>query len=223
MIIKELKKENLPREKALREGISSCNDVELLAIIMRSGCEGKNVLELASEIMSIYKDFTTLADTPIESFCSIKGVSEAKAITLSAVFEIARRSSVQAPYLSLLSPKEIFEHYRLSLAQRKKESLLLICYDKRKRIRKERIIYEGDENQVCASMKTILSEISNLSFPFFILLHNHPSGLPLPSKGEVEFTLKLKEKSYLLGNKLLDHIIVSNDTYYSFKENDLLN
>lgn len=222
MIIKELKKEGLPREKALREGISSCNDVELLAIIMRSGCVGKNVLELASEIMTIYKDFPTLAETPTESFCSIKGISKTKAITLSAVFEIARRSSVQAPYLSLLSPKEIYEHYKLSLGQKNKELLMLICYDKRKRIRKERIIYEGDENQVCASMKVILSEISNLSFPFFVLLHNHPSGLPLPSKGEVEFTLKLKEKSHLLGNKLLDHIIVGNDAYFSFKENELI-
>lgn len=222
MIIKELKKEGLPREKALREGISSCNDVELLAIIMRSGCVGKNVLELASEIMAIYKDFPTLSEIPIESFCSIKGISETKAITLSAVFEIARRSSVQAPYLSLLSPKEIYEHYRLSFAQKKKEFLLLICYDKRKRIRKERIIFEGDENQVCASMKVILAEISNLSFPFFILLHNHPSGVPLPSNGEVEFTVKLKEKSFLLGNKLLDHIIVGNDTYFSFKENELI-
>ncbi len=222
MIIKELKKEGLPREKGIREGISSCSDVELLAIIMRSGCVGKNALELASEILSIYKDFSTMSNTSVESYCSIKGISETKAITLCAVFEIARRASVQAPYLSLISPKEIFEHYRLSLAQRKKESLLLICYDKRRRIRKERVIFEGDENQVCASMKIILSEISNSSFPFFLLLHNHPSGVPLPSKGEVEFTIKLKEKSYLLGNKLLDHIIVSNDTYFSFRENDLV-
>ncbi len=222
MIIKELKKEGLPREKAIREGISSCNDVELLAIILRSGCVGKNVLELASEIMAIYKDFPTLSNLPIEQFCSLKGISETKAITLCAVFEIARRSSVQAPYLKLLSPKEIYEHYRLSFAHKNKEFLLLICYDKRKRIRKEKVIFEGDENQVSASMKNILSEISNLSFPFFVLLHNHPSGVPLPSNGEVEFTHKLQEKSILLGNKLLDHIILGNETYFSFKENDLL-
>lgn len=96
MIIKEMKKENLPREKALRKGISTCNDPELLAILHRSGCVGKNALELASEILSTYKDFPTLASTPVESFYSIKGISDAKALTLAATFEIARRSSCRS-------------------------------------------------------------------------------------------------------------------------------
>lgn len=222
MIIKEMKKENLPREKALRKGISTCNDPELLAILLRSGCVGKNALELASEILSTYKDFPTLASTPVESFYSIKGISDAKALTLAATFEIARRSSAQAPYLSLLSAKEIFEHYRLFLGQEKREMLFLLCYDKRKRIRKEKVVFTGDENGICASSKIILMEITGSFFSYFVLLHNHPSGLPLPSKGEIEFTNTLAKNSALLGVRLLDHIIVSNDTYFSFHENDLM-
>ncbi len=223
MIIKELKKENLPREKALRKGVSSCSDVELLAIVLRSGCQGKNALELASEILSTYKDFPTLASTNAESFNRFKGISDVKAVTLETVFEIARRSSMEAKYVSLTSPKEIYDHYRMFLGQRKREALFVICYDKRKRIRKEKIIFEGDENEICACGKMILAEINDQSFSHFVIMHNHPSGVCLPSKGEIEFTQKLQINSGLLGVKMLDHIVVSNSQYFSFKDNGLLN
>ncbi len=222
MIIKEMKEENLPREKALRKGVSSCSDVELLAILLRSGCQGKNALELASEILSTYKDFPTLASTHADSFNRFKGISDVKAITLEAVFEIARRSNMEARYSSLTSPKEIFDHYRMFLGQRKREALFLLCYDKRKRIRKEKIVFEGDENETSACGKIILSEINDQSFTHFIIMHNHPSGICLPSKGEIEFTKKLVVNSGLLGVKLLDHIIVSDGRYFSFKDNNLL-
>lgn len=222
MIIKELKEENLPREKALRKGVSSCSDVELLAIVLRSGCQGKNALELASEILYTYKDFPTLASTNADSFNRFKGISDVKAVTLEAVFEIARRSNIEAKYVSLTSPKEIFDHYRMFLGQRKREALLVLCYDKRKRIRKEKIIFEGDENEINACGKMVLAEINDQSFSHFVIMHNHPSGVCLPSKGEIEFTQKLKTNSGLLGVKLLDHIVVSNSQYFSFKDNGLL-
>lgn len=223
MIIKEMNRESLPREKALRKGISSLSDVELLAIILRTGTIGKNALELASEILATFKDFPTLATCQTDSFSSIKGISEVKAITLMCVFEIARRSAVAAPYLSLTSAKEIFEHYRLSIGNKKNESLFLICYDKAKKIRKERCVFEGNEDEICASNKIILSEVNSSLFAYFILIHNHPSGVTLPSNGEISFTLDIAKRASLLGVKLLDHIIISSNTYFSFSENGLIN
>lgn len=222
MIIKEMNEESLPREKALRKGIGNLSDSELLAIILRTGTKGKNALELAAEILAIYKDFPTLALNQSESFCSLKGISTVKAITLMAVFEIARRSATHAPYKSFTSPKEIFEHYRTSLGERKSETLFMICYDKKKKIRKEKVLFEGNEREICASSKIILSEVNNQIFSYFIIIHNHPSGATLPSIGEIEFTSKLAEASSLLGVKLLDHIIISNDIYFSFMENNLI-
>ena len=222
MIIKEMKEETLPREKALRKGISSLSDAELLAIILRCGTVGKNALELASEILAMYKDFPTLAISQVASFCSIKGISEVKAVTLMSVFEIARRCLREAPYLSLTSPKEIFDHYRFFLGNKKNETLFIICYDKAKRIRKERIIAEGNENELCASTKMILSEINSQLFSYFIIIHNHPSGTILPSGGEIEFTLELAKASSLIGVKLLDHMIFANNQYFSFHENGFM-
>lgn len=222
MKLKELSQDSLPREKALKKGIASLSDQELLAIILGSGTKGKNVLELASEIVSIYRDFPTLATTQIDSFYSIRGISQAKAISLAATFEIARRSNQQAPYLSTVSPSELYDHYQLSLGQKKNESLLLLCYDKRKRIRKEKYLFEGDENELSASIKMILSELNDPSCSSFIIMHNHPSGIVLPSKGEIEFTANLKARSLALGVELLDHMILSASSYFSFKENGLL-
>lgn len=211
-----------PREKAKKEGISSLSDSELLALLLGNGYAGKDVLELAEEILATYHDFTALSTLSSAAFRKIKGVSFAKAERLSAAFEMARRTQRRLPYSNSASPKEIFAHYRLSLGAKKRESVMLLCFDKRGRLCQERLLFEGGDAHVLSSKRSILSELDDPNFVSIMLLHNHPSGSVLPSPGEVAYTLDLARQAEILGVQLRDHLILSSDAYFSFYENALL-
>lgn len=219
--ISDLPMEMKPREKALKMGISTLSNEELLALILCSGYKGKNVIELSRDILYEYQGFSGLANLHPETLCAIKGVSKAKALSLLASFEIAKRSLAEAPYMSLPDARSIYRHYSLKGALTEEE-LLFLAFDKTKKLRREKKLYSGDECSTFASQRGIIKEAVLSGFPYFAILHNHPSGKALPSCGEIEFTVKLKEKGKELGYSLLDHLIISKGGYFSFKENGLI-
>lgn len=222
MKLRDLPLASRPREKAKKEGISSLSDSELLALLLGNGYAGKDVLELAEEILTTYHDFATLSTLTGADFRKIKGISIAKAERLSAAFEVARRNERRQPYTNPLDPQEIFNHYRLTLGAKKRESVVLLCFDRRGRLCQERLLFEGSEEHVSSSSRSVLSELSDPNFVSFMLLHNHPSGSVLPSPGEVTYTIDLARRAKVIGVSLQDHLILSREAYFSFRENALL-
>jgi DNA repair protein RadC len=212
-----------PREKAFAHGVESLSDEELLALILRSGTSGKNVLELSSELLREHGGLAGVARGNAESFSERDGISKVKAVELLGVFELAKRlersSFDEAPSLK---PAALYARFRLSLASSGRESLILILADGRNRFIREKIIYCGTENGVMTVGKEIIQEALAGGASGFILIHNHPSGNVLPSTSDFAMTKRLKEVGFGVGIRLLDHLIVGEKGYYSFNENGIL-
>lgn len=223
MRIKELPVGARPREKALRDGFSSLNEKELLAILIGKGVAGDNALEIAS---SLYEGAGTLKRLFSDGYLPqshIRGVSHIKLLELGAVGELYRRLTLESFY-SLPKPKsrEIYEAFSSFLGENKRESLILLCYDRRGHFLSQRKLYKGTSSCLVYDFEEILEEVGKAKSHHFYLLHNHPSGLPLPSKSEVRDTMGLLEASGKRGIKLVDHEIISRDSFFSFADHGLL-
>jgi DNA repair protein RadC len=215
-------KESLPREKARREGISSLADEEVLALVLSGGIQGKNALDLARELLQRYGSFSSLGSAPNESLMEIKGIKEAKALEIAALFEVARRAAKEAPQHGESPAEELYEHYHLSLEDDVGEKGLVLLYDRRGHFLKEKILFSGSEDRLSASPKMVLSEALSSKASSFVFLHNHPSGNPYPSPADFSFTSSLGRKAADLSLRFRDHIIVADRRFFSFREHGLL-
>lgn len=223
MRIKELAENLRPREKALLGGIDSLSDEELLALLIGKGVKGANALDIASSLLRSYSGLSPLFSSDVSSLSSFSGISKIKALELLAVGELSKRMSKEKLFLlDDISAEKIHDSYRFSLGNENKERLFLLCYDRRKSYRGEREIASGGEDSLLFSSKLILRELLRAEASSFILLHNHPSGNPLPSSGEVGDTLILKKEGERFSLRMIDHIIIAKDLYFSFRENGLL-
>lgn len=215
-------KESLPREKARREGISSLADDEVLALVLSGGIKGKNALDLARELLQRYGSFSSLGSASEESLMEIKGIKEAKASEIAALFEVARRAAKEAPQHGESPAEELYAHYHLSLEDDVGEKGLLLLYDRRGHFLKEKILFAGNEDHLSASPKIVLSEALSSKASSFVFLHNHPSGNPYPSPADFSFTSSLGRKAADLSLRFRDHIIVADRRFFSFREHGLL-
>jgi len=215
-------KESLPREKAKREGIASLADEEVLALVLSGGIRGKNALDLARELLQRYGGFSSLGSASEGSLMEIKGIKEAKALEIAALFEVARRAAKEAPQHGESPAEELYAHYHLSLEDDIGEKGLLLLYDRRGHFLKEKILFAGSEDRLSASPKMVLSEALSSKASSFVFLHNHPSGNPYPSPADFFFTSSLEAKAADLSLRFRDHIIVADRRFFSFREHGLL-
>ena len=219
MKIQDLPLENRPREKAIRFGIDSLSDEELLALLIGSGIQGLSALEIASDLIKTYHSMYSLANANYFSLCKQKGLKKKKALNLLAVFEFHNRlNSPQYKMKTAVSGSaEIYARYQY-LENFQQEVLCLVMLDTKKNIIKEKTLYKGTENQTPISTKEILTELLVGGAKYFYLIHNHPSGNFNPSNNDVLMTRYLDGKVLELGICMLDHIIISSNGYFSFNE-----
>jgi DNA repair protein RadC len=222
MRISEMPEELRPREKAWRHGLSSLSDIELLALLIGKGAQGHSALAIAEDLLKEYRSLSALGYADPTSFTSEKGLSQVKALELGAVFEAARRYGQEAVPTDGGDARALFERHRHDLGEATTEHFLLLLYDRQGRLLKEKTLFIGDEKGLLSSHKVILSEALSCRSSNFVILHNHPSGNPLPSQGELSLTRALADKAHELGLRLADHLIVSAYAYYSFAENGIL-
>jgi DNA repair protein RadC len=222
MRISEMPEELRPREKAWRHGLSSLSDSELLALLIGKGAKGHSALEIAEDLLKEYRSFSALGYADPTSFTSEKGLSQVKALELGAVFEAARRYGQEAVPTDHGEASALYERHRHDLGEAMSEHFLLLLYDRQGRLLKEKTLFIGDEKSLLSSNKIILSEALSCRSSSFVIMHNHPSGNPLPSLGELSLTKNLARKAQELGLSLSDHLIVSAYAYYSFAENGIL-
>lgn len=221
--LKDLPEEEKPRERLKKYGEEALSSNELIAILIQTGNKQESVLQLAQRIIAHFGNLEKLAEASLEELQKVKGVGFAKACKIKAAFELGKRALNKKSNLKKIShPKDIFELLKNEVATKKKEYFKLICLNTRNQIIAIENISIGTLNSALAHPREIFySAIKNLANSI-IVVHNHPSGDPSPSTQDIEITKKLQKAGDLLGIELTDHIIITKDNYFSFKQKGLL-
>ena len=214
-----------PREKAERFGIESLKDDELLALIIDFGTVGHSSLDIARDLLDDCHYLNELLYKPKAYFFSFKGLKTAKAMKLMAAIEIARRISEKQRLIyeekTAVSSESLYRRYSITLAKMTQEILAIVILNKNKQIIYERILYQGDDTNISINSRDILRLLMIHNGYYFYLIHNHPNNSLYPSELDVTFTKRIKEKAKLFNVQLLDHLIISQEGYYSFLHQSL--
>lgn len=220
--------ENLPYEKFIEYGPQSLTESELLAIILRTGTKEKNALQLAEEILSLSQTNRTgllgLYDLPLEKLMAVKGIGKVKAVKIKCIAELAMRINTASAKNGLIvhKPSTVADYFMEKLRHRKKECVVVACLDAKGQLIKEIDLTSGSVNMSLISPRDVFLEALRYEAVNIILVHNHPSGDPKPSKEDIELTAAVKEMGIVMSIPLLDHIIIGDNKYTSFKEHGLL-
>ena len=220
--IKKLPTSERPYEKLELYGEKALTDAELLAIIIKSGTKEETSVELARRILNLNenidsKDLNFLREKSLEEFMQIKGIGRVKAIQIKALCEFAIRMNKPTDYRKIIirEPKDIAQIMIPEMKHLKTEALKIVILNNSNEILKIQNVAVGNANTVAADTKNVLSEAVKMQAPKIILIHNHPSGNPMPSDKDIEFTKNIKEACKILGIQLLDHIVIGGDYYTS--------
>lgn len=218
MKLKEFPIWELPREKAIMQGVETLSSVDLLAILLRCGTKNKSVIELSLEVLNKIDSLNHLTELTIEEFMNIEGIGLAKATTLVAALELGRRiNSKNITKERMISPKDVFSHFKPICKDLKQEHVYAIYIDAKGHFIKYKLISIGGLNNSFVDDKSIFKWAYKLSAAAIILIHNHPSGDPKPSHQDIITTRRLITLAEKLDMILLDHIIIG-DYYFSMKE-----
>lgn len=216
--------EDRPREKLLIKGVSALSDAELLAILIGSGNRNETAVELSQRILfSVNNNLNTLGKLSINDLIqNFNGIGEAKAITIIAALEIGKRrklSEIEKTQLIRVS-KDVFDVFQPILGDLKHEESWVLLMNRSNKVLKKIQVSKGGMTGTVVDIRLIIKEaIENLATNI-VLVHNHPSDNPSPSEEDNIITFKLKEACKLLDIYLMDHIIVCDRSYYSYRDND---
>lgn len=219
--MKDLPEAERPYERLVQNGAENLTNAELLAIIIKTGTKEETAVGLAQQILKLntgnLDNLNFLIDMTVEEFMRIKGIGMVKAIQLKAVCELAKRINTVSSYKEkqILCPKDIAEILIDKMRFEKQEILKVAILNNKNRLLKIKDIAKGGGNFVTATIKSILNEVVKMEAPKMILIHNHPTGDPTPSKQDIEFTKNVRQASKILGIQLLDHIVIGNNNYIS--------
>lgn len=217
MKIKDTPKVDRPQEKLVKYGTKKLTDAELLALILRTGTKDTNVVELSKKILRKFKG--KINEIDIKSLKEINGLGETKACQIIACFELAKRLADPIKGSQFLSSQDVFNSLT-DIRQSKKEQLLVIYLDTRKREIARETISIGTLNANLIHPREVFEPaIKNLAAGV-VLIHNHPSGDTNPSDNDLILTRKFIKAGDIMGIEIIDHLIVSRDSYYSFKEKE---
>lgn len=225
--IKEILEEERPYEKCLRFGASNLTNTELLAVLLRTGTRGENSLQLAEKLLHpIFSQEGILNIhrwTP-EQLLQVKGIGKVKAVQILCLSELSKRLSKASaqPGLSFTTPASIAKYYMEDMRHSSRESMKLLLLNTKTRLIGETDISKGTINSAVVSPRELFVEALQKNAVSIILLHNHPSGDPAPSKEDVLITRRIRDAGQLIGVELLDHIIIGNNCYTSMSEKGLL-
>lgn len=217
--IKEIPKDERPRERLKEVGVENITNTELLSIILKTGTKNKSVKDLSLEILKNH-EIVDLKDISINDLMKIKGIGEVKAIELLSAIELGKRIYLKEPKVleKLDNPKEIWESSRYLLNNKKQEYFYCLYFDNKQRLIERKLLFMGTINRSVTHMREIFKEAYRVSATSLVCIHNHPSNDVTPSKEDIKFTRNLFKTGELQGIPVVDHIIIGDDNYYSFYE-----
>jgi len=221
--LREMPNEERPRERLVRHGAAVLTNSELLAIILRVGMQGENVIELSSRLLSKYGGLGGLLGAELDVLRAERGLGAAKAITLKAALEVGRRltllDATERP--QILGPGDVATLLALDIGFQSQEQLRVLCLDQKNRVVLQHTVYQGTVNSSVARAAEVFRPAVSRNCPGIIVVHNHPSGDPTPSAEDIRMTERLRRAGEALEIELLDHIIFGHQRYVSLKERGL--
>jgi DNA repair protein RadC len=223
--IKQWAKDDRPREKLLLNGAENLSNSELLAILIQNGSREKSAVDLAKEVLKLGKDnLSELGRLSIKDLMKIKGIGEAKAITIAAALELGRRRQSTNPLQKTIisTSRDIADYLQARLKDYRHEVFAVLYLNRANKINHFEIISEGGITGTVADPRVILRRALEEDAVNIILCHNHPSGSLKPSRADEQLTSKIKEAARLFDIIVIDHIIVSETGYYSFADEGLI-
>lgn len=214
----------LPREKALNYGISSLNNQELIALILKSGSKTSSVFEIADSLLAKANGFSNLLTLNFEELVQIKGIKKAKALEILAILEVAKRLATidQVKEEEITSPNKMIDWLRFNIGFSDIEEFLVVYINRRGKVLKSEVLFKGSKDSSIVAIDEVLRKALLLKASGIVVCHNHPSGKVDPSNQDLIVTSNLKKACEMMSIKLLDHIIISKNAYYSFKQGGLL-
>jgi len=216
--LRDLHKHDKPREKLVAKGVEALKNEELLAILLGSGIQGKDVRKLAKEIVAMLdKDFEALS---LNALCDIHGLGIAKASQILASIELSKRYLIRSNK-RITDAKDVYDELK-SFTTKTQEYFLVITLDGASHIINTRTVFIGTLNQSLVHPREVFADAIADRAAGIIIAHNHPSGTLEASRADISITQRLKEVSKLVGIELLDHVILSRHGYYSFSDEGLL-
>jgi DNA repair protein RadC len=224
--IKDWPEADRPREKLLNNGAATLSDTELLAIVLRNGnaSTGESAIDHARLLLGTFGGLKGIDEASIAELTGIKGIGTAKAAEIKASLEIARRlggAKWQAGE-PLRSAEDVFRHFHENLAREKRELFYVVLLNnKNKKIRDVKIS-EGSLTASLVHPREVYNPVIRESAAAVIFVHNHPSGDPAPSPEDIEITRRLKEVGEVMGVRVLDHVVIGHERYFSFSDRGLL-
>lgn len=223
--IKEWAIEDRPREKLLNKTATALSDSELLAILLNNGSKDKSAVDLAREILRLGKNnLNELGKLSVREFMKIKGIGEAKAVTIAAALELGRRKQAVS-FLGktvVKDSRDIAAYLQILLKDYKREVFAVVFLNRANKINHFEIVSEGGITGTVADPRIILKKALEENAVSLILCHNHPSGNLKPSRADEDLTFKIREAARYFDIKIIDHVIVSEEGYFSFADEGIL-
>lgn len=218
--VREMPKEERPRERMLAQGTDAMSNAELLAILLRTGNRGVSAVDLADRLLSRFGGIRELLEAELQELTDMPGIGLAKATQVKAAIEfgrrVARMSREARPLLT--TPQEVADYMMDRLRFQLKEHFVTLHLDTKGRLIGEEIVSIGSLNAAIAHPREIFKTAIKKSAAAIICLHNHPSGDPTPSYEDIELTRRLVEAGQILGVEVIDHIVIGENCYLSLKE-----
>ena len=220
MLLKDLPQEARPREKLLSRGAAALSDAELLALLLRSGIQGKIVLHLAQELVDRFGGVAGLLHTPAEALKTVKGLGPAKRAELVAVLELARRALAQQLTQKPLfnTPQAVRDYLQLQLGGLHHEVFAVLFLDSQHRLIALEEMFRGTLTQTSVYPREVVKQALTLNASSVVLAHNHPSGTAQPSRADEALTHTLKAALALVDVRVLDHFVVTASQAVSMAE-----
>lgn len=219
---------DLPREKIYKYGAASLSNAELMAIFLTSGVIGRNVIQVAGDLLEKYGGLQELGRLPVAEYMNNKGIGLAKACKLAAAFELGGRLSREKIRSQPLdTPELIYEHFAHHMANQASEQAIVATVDSRLMHTSTTTVSSGTVNETTAHPREILRPVISRNAYGFILIHNHPSGDPSPSRADDRVTENLRKAAELMQIKFLDHIIIGRpaagrQAFYSYRASGVI-
>lgn len=224
VMIKDVPKCDRPRERLIQLGSKHLSQQELLSILLGSGTKEESVTNLAQRLLMHFEGIQLLKDASVDELVAIKGIGEAKAVTILAAIELGRRIHQMQPQerYVIRSPEDGADYIMEEMRDLKQEHFVAMYLNTKNQILHRQTIFIGSLNSSIVHPREVYKEAIKRSAASIICAHNHPSGDPSPSQEDIHVTRRLLECGKMLGIELLDHIIIGDRKFVSLKEKGYL-
>jgi DNA repair protein RadC len=222
-MMKDFAASERPRERLINQGPQALSNAELIAILMRVGIKGENVVDLSLRLLTRYKNLSGLLRASVSELSGVKGVGNAKATQIKAALELARRLMVESPDERPIvkSPADAANLLMVEMGALEQENMRVLLLDTRNRVLASPTIYIGNLNTAVVRIAELFREAIRSNCAAIIVAHNHPSGDPSPSPEDVRVTEQIVSAGKLLDIDVLDHLIIGQQRFVSLKERGL--